>query len=181
MKLTWVKILLLDDNLLLFFLCHKSNRFSTLEKLSGSEHKGGILMTQQCVFFSLQLTFVLSPSPQHITEIKYKFVIHKDLLEGRAHPFAIFRNSGIGTDITCKATLAYCEKGGIEKNIIWLLILIKHRMNGAHYILLLLYYHYDKFPFTLHCNPWIIQYQPFKVKQYILVCQMGLSATSLTL
>lgn len=68
-------------------------------------------MTQQCL---QQLTFVLSPTPQRITQIKYKFVIRKDLLKGRAHPFAIFRNSRIGTDITCKATLAYCEKEVIE-------------------------------------------------------------------
>lgn len=35
-------------------------------------------------------------------------------LEGRAHPFAIFRNSRIGTDITREAALAHCKKGGIS-------------------------------------------------------------------
>lgn len=41
-------------------------------------------------------------------------MISDNSLEGRAHPFAIFRNSGIGTDIARKATLAHCEKGRIE-------------------------------------------------------------------
>lgn len=49
-----------------------------------------------------------------LTQIQSIFMICENSLEGRAHPFAIFRNSGIGTDIARKATLAHCEKGRID-------------------------------------------------------------------